>query len=71
MTPEEITMLFRTVVVSFEPIVGQPTDNALKALHDVIYPLLLDVPCDEQMGGQNFIGLVESRLMLSFPDSIC
>ena len=59
MTPEEITTLFATAAASFQTFVGQPTDDDLTALRDVIYPLLLDIPYDEQQGGHNLIGLVE------------
>jgi hypothetical protein len=32
MTPEEITTSFSTAAASFQPIVGQPTDDDLTAL---------------------------------------
>jgi hypothetical protein len=41
MTPEEITASFATTAASFQPIVGQPTNNDLTALREVLYPLLL------------------------------
>jgi hypothetical protein len=47
MTPEEITMLFATASDSFQPVVGQPTDNDLTAIRELLYPLLLDIPYDE------------------------
>ena len=59
MTPEEITALFATAAASFQPIQGQPTDDDLTALRDILYPLLLDIPYDEQQGGDNLIGLIE------------
>ncbi len=60
MTPEEITALFATAAASFTPIGGQPTDDDLTALRDVLYPLLLDIPYDDQQGGtHNLIGLIE------------
>jgi hypothetical protein len=58
MIPEEITTLFTTVAVSFQPIVGQPLDDNLTALRDVLYPLLVDIPYDED-GTHNLIGLME------------
>ena len=58
MTPEEITALFATAATTFETIVGQPTDDDLTALRDVLYPLLLDIPYDED-GTHNLIGLIE------------
>ena len=58
MTPEEITALFATAATTFQPIAGQPTDDNLTALRDVLYPLLLDIPYDEE-GSHNLIGLIE------------
>ena len=58
MTPEEITMLFATATATFPPITQQPTDNDLTALGDVLYPLLLDIPYDED-GEHNLIGIIE------------
>jgi hypothetical protein len=58
MTPKEITALFATAATSFQPIVGQPSDDDLTALRDVLYPLLLDIPFDED-GSHNLIGIVE------------
>ncbi len=58
MTPEEITALFATAATTFQTIVGQPTDDDLTALRDVLYPLLLNIPYDED-GMHNLIGLIE------------
>ncbi len=58
MTPEEITTAFATAATTFQPISGQPSDDDLTALRDVIYPLLLDIPYDED-GTHNLIGLIE------------
>jgi hypothetical protein len=58
MTPEEITTSFVTAVASFQPIVGQPTDDDLTALHEVLYPLLLEIPYDE-LGTHNLIGIIK------------
>ena len=38
MTPEEITALFTTAAATFTPITGQPTDDDLTALREVLYP---------------------------------
>ena len=60
MTPEEITHIFATAATTFQPITGQPTDNDLTALRDVLYPLLLDIPYNDQPGGMhNLIGLIK------------
>ena len=58
MTPEEITAVFATVAAAFTPITHQPTDDDLVALRDVLYPILLDIPYDED-GQHNLIGLIE------------
>ena len=47
MTPKEITTIFATPAAAFQPIVGQPSDNDLTALRDILYPLLLDIPYTE------------------------
>ncbi len=44
MTPEEITATFATVAATFQPIMGQPSDDNLTALRDILYPLLLEIP---------------------------
>lgn len=65
MTPEEITAAFATAAASFQPIVGQPSDDDLTALREILYPLLLDIPYDNLPGaavGQyqhNLVGLIE------------
>ncbi len=58
MTPEEITAVFATAAAAFTPITHQPTDDDLVALRDVLYPILLDIPYDED-GQHNLIGLIE------------
>jgi hypothetical protein len=58
MTPEEITTLFAMAATLFQPITGQPTDNDLTAIWDLLYPLLLDIPYNEA-GTHNLIGLIE------------
>ena len=58
MTPEEITSLFATAATTFQHIAGQPSDDDLTVLRDVLYPLLLDIPYDED-GTHNLIGLIE------------
>ena len=58
MTPEEITTLFATAATTFQPIVGQPTDDDLTAIREILYPLLLDIPYDMH-GPHNLVGLIE------------
>jgi hypothetical protein len=58
MAPEEITALFATAAAAFPTITGQPTDDNLTALRDVLYPLLLDIPYNMN-GPDNLIGIIE------------
>ncbi len=58
MTPEEITTLFATAATTFQPIVGQPTNDDLTAFRELLYPLLLDIPYDMH-GIHNLVGLME------------
>ena len=58
MTPEEITTLFATAATTFQPIVGQPTNDDLTAIREILYPLLLDIPYDMH-GIHNLVGLIE------------
>ena len=66
MSPDKITTLFATAAATFPAIVGQPSDDDLTAMRDVLYPLLLDIPYDDDgtptgPGGfrHNLIGLIE------------
>jgi hypothetical protein len=43
----------------FQLIAGQPSNDDLTALRNILYPLLLDIPYDED-GMHNLIGLIES-----------
>ena len=72
MTPEEIPALFANAaaaianaavaianaVAVMPPLPGQPTNNDLTALHEVLHPLLLGIPYDED-GAHNLIGIIE------------
>eukprot|EP00804_Cyclotella_cryptica_P024879 CCRYP_011788-RA/>CCRYP_011788-RA protein AED:0.47 eAED:0.47 QI:0/-1/0/1/-1/1/1/0/91 len=58
MTPEEITTAFAMMATTFQPISGQPSDDDLTELRDVLYPHLLDIPYNED-GTHNLIGLIE------------
>ena len=58
MTPEEITSLFATAATTFQHIAGQPSNDDLTVLQDILYPLLLNIPYDED-GTHNIIGLIE------------
>ena len=47
MKPEEVTATFATAAAAFPKIVGQPTDDDLTALREILYPLLLEIPYDD------------------------
>ena len=69
MTPEEITTSFATTVSSFQPILGQPTDDYLTVLWEVLYPLLLEIPYNK-LGSHNLIGIIKPMILYtnaSFP----
>ena len=58
MTPEKITTAFTMAATMFQPIAGQPSDDDITVLRNVLYPLLLDIPYDED-GTHNLIGLIK------------
>jgi hypothetical protein len=67
MSLEEITAAFATAAAAFTPIVGQPNDDDLTHLRDTIYPLLLDIPYDDELPvagvyRHNLIGLIEPTI---------
>lgn len=58
--PQEIMALFATAAATFQPIKGQPSNDDLTAMQDILYPLLLEIPYNDQPGGMhNLIGIVE------------
>lgn len=57
MTPEEITALFAEAATQFTPIVGNPSDDDLTAMRELLTPLLLNIPYDEE-GDNNLVGLI-------------
>ena len=58
MSPEEIMAIFSPVAATFSPIKVQPTDDDLTALCEVLHPLLLGIPYNED-GTHNLSSLVE------------
>lgn len=67
MTPEEITAAFTKAAETFMPIVGQPNDNDLTRLCEVLYLLLLNIPYDDEpaVNGvyrHNLIRLIEPTI---------
>ena len=60
MTPEDITTLFAAADEAFPAIVGQPEDQDLHALIEVLTPLLLEIPYDLEKGVHNLVGLIQA-----------
>lgn len=62
MTPEEITALFTAAHAHFTPIVGNPSDDDLTNMREILMPLLLGIPYDETgpHPQHNLIGLIEA-----------
>jgi len=62
MTPEEITALFAAASANFTPIAGNPSDDDLTDMREILMPLLLSIPYDETGPDprHNLIGLIES-----------
>ncbi len=50
MTPDAITLLFKEAQNSFPPIKGNPTDDNLLSIREMLLPILMEIPYD-QLGG--------------------
>jgi hypothetical protein len=58
MMPGEMTTLFATETTTILPIAGQPTNNDITTLCNVLYPLLLDIMFNiDEM--HNLFGIIE------------
>ena len=57
MKPDAITALFAEAAAAVTPIVGNPTDDDLTAIREILTPLLLGVPYDTA-GPHNLVGLI-------------
>ncbi len=57
MTPEEITALFAKTAAQFTPIAGNPSDDNLTAMCELLTPLLLNILYNEE-GDNNLVGLI-------------
>ncbi len=64
MSPEEITALFADAAAKFAPILGNPKDDDLTALHEVLTPLLLSIPYNEDGVAplHNLVSLIEPSM---------
>ena len=58
MTPEEITTVFAMAATILQPISGQPSDDALTTLQDLLYFLLINISHDED-GTHNLHGIIK------------
>jgi hypothetical protein len=65
MSPEEIKALFADASAQFAPILGNPKDDDLTALREVLMPLLLSIPYDKDGLAplHNLIGIIEPPAM--------
>lgn len=62
MTPEEITALFTAASANFTPIAGNPSDDDLTDMREILLPILLSIPYDETgpHPRHNLVGLIEA-----------
>lgn len=58
MSPEEIALVFADVTAKTTPINGNPTDDDLTALREILTPILLAIPYDVN-GTHNLVGLIQ------------
>ena len=58
MTPEDISTLFAEASERFAAIVGQPTDADIHELRECLFPILLDIPYDQENGKHNLVGII-------------
>ncbi len=60
MKPDAITALFAYASAHFIPFAGNPTDDDLTAIREVLTPLLLGIPYNADRR-HNLIGLIAQR----------
>ena len=58
MKSDEIQSLFATMLKTYAPVEGQPSDPDLSALRETLTALLLPITYDGEKGIQNLVGLV-------------
>ena len=58
MSPNAIYTLFTDAAAQFTPITGNPTDDDLTAIREILTPLLLSIPYDEA-GTHNLVGIIK------------
>ena len=61
MKPEELATQFAEATLSFDQIIGQPTDSDIVRIFEALAQILLPVPYDEAHASHNLIGLVYSE----------
>ena len=62
MKPDEIITQFSEATLSFDNILGQPTDSDIFRLFEAIVHILLTVPYDKANGIHSHIGLIYSKI---------
>ena len=65
MSPGEIKALFADASAKFAPILGNPNDDDLTALHEILMPLLLSIPYGKDGAAplHNLIGIIKLLAM--------
>ena len=61
MKPEKIATQFAEAILSFDQIIGQPTDSDIVRMFEAMAQILLPVPYDESHASHNLIGLLYSE----------
>lgn len=58
MSSEDITALFAGARDKIPPFIGQPTDQSIHDVKEVLLPILLEIPYDRSDGKHNLVGLL-------------
>ena len=61
MKPGEIVTQFAEAILSFDNIIGQPTDSDIVRLFETMAHILLTIPYDEAHAKDSLIGLIYSK----------
>ena len=71
MKPEELATQFAEATLSFDQIIGQPTDSDIVRIYEALAQILLPIPYDEAHADHNLIGLVysEAEYMAEYIDA--
>ena len=71
MKPDEIATQFAEATLSFDQIIGQPTDSDIVRMFEAMAHILLTVPYDEAHASHSLIGLLysEAEYMVEYIDA--